>query len=116
MIQSDVSRPENVDALYDRVMKDFPAINVLINNAGVMRLLNLHKEDSSLLDLTSEIDTNLKGPMWMVRKFLPHLKQLPSAAIVNVSSAWPMSRCRSRPSTAPPRLRFTRTPCRSGFS
>jgi len=85
VIQSDVSRVADIEALYDRVTKEFPNLNILINNAGVARTLNLHKE-GSLEDLTEEIDINLKGPVRLAWKFLPHLKTLPSAAIVNVSS------------------------------
>jgi uncharacterized oxidoreductase len=81
-----VSRISDIESLFTKVTHEFPALNVLINNAGVMRSINLHKEEGSLEDLTSEIDTNLKGPIRMVRKFLPQLKKMDSAAIVNLSS------------------------------
>lgn len=84
-IQSDVSNPREIDALYNKVMRDFPDVNVLINNAGIMRNINLHETDD-LLDLKREINTNLQGPIWMTAKFLPHLKNKPNSAIVNVSS------------------------------
>lgn len=86
VVQSDVSRVSDIDALFTNVTREFPTLNVLINNAGVMRTVNLHKEEGSLEDLTSEIDTNLKGPIRMVWKFLPQLKKAESPAIVNVSS------------------------------
>jgi uncharacterized oxidoreductase len=86
LIRSDVSRISDIDALFAHVTQEFPKLNVLINNAGVMRTINLHKEEGSLEDLTREIDINLKGPIQMVRKFLPQLKKMESAAIVNVSS------------------------------
>jgi uncharacterized oxidoreductase len=85
-VQSDVSRIEEIDALFARVTGEFPALNVLVNNAGVMRTINLHTEDQGMEELTREIDTNFKGPVWMVKRFLPQLKKVPSAAIVNVSS------------------------------
>lgn len=85
IVRSDVSKLEEIDALFTQVTREHPALNVLINNAGVMRLLNVHKELASE-DFTREIDINLKGPMLMVQRFLPHLKAQPSAAIVNVSS------------------------------
>jgi uncharacterized oxidoreductase len=86
IFKSDVSRIEDVDSLFAAVIKEFPALNVLINNAGVMRNLNVHDEDQGLEEFTREIDINFKGPVWMVKRFLPHLKAMPSAAIVNVSS------------------------------
>jgi uncharacterized oxidoreductase len=85
-IQSDASRIADIDSLFARVTREFPALNILVNNAGVMRTINLHSEDQSLEELTREIDTNFKGPVCMVKRFLPHLKKMASAAIVNVSS------------------------------
>lgn len=85
-IASDVSRPADIEALYAQVTREFPKLNVLINNAGVMRTINFHKAEGSLEDLTQEIDINLKGPVRMCRQFLPHLKTQAEAAIVNVTS------------------------------
>ncbi len=83
--QSDVSDPKAIVALFDKVTRDFPELNILINNAGIMKTINIHDE-SKMEDLTQEIDTNLNGPIRMVRQFLSHLKKKPNAAIVNVSS------------------------------
>ena len=83
--QSDVSDPKAIAALHDRVVRDFPALDVLVNNAGIMRNLNLN-QDRDLQDVTREIEINLSGPVRMVQKFLPHLKTRPNALIVNVSS------------------------------
>ena len=85
-LQSDVSDPEAIVVLYERITKDFPNLNVIINNAGMMRKINLHDQNDDLVSLTREIETNLLGLIWMVKQFLPHLKTQKSAAIVNVSS------------------------------
>jgi uncharacterized oxidoreductase len=94
--QSDVSQPEAIVQLYQQVTRQFPMLNVLINNAGEMRKLNLNDPDFDLMNLTREIDINLSGPIRMVQQFLPHLKQQSTAAILNVSSglafvAFPLS-------------------------
>ncbi|MHB1844256.1 MAG: SDR family oxidoreductase [Deltaproteobacteria bacterium] len=86
VIQSDAGKAQDVLALYAQISKAVPALNVLVNNAGAMRSVNLHEGPASLEELTREIDTNLKGPIWMVSQFLPLLKKQPAAAIVNVSS------------------------------
>lgn len=83
--QSDVSDPEAIRALYGSVVAQFPALDVLINNAGIMRNLNLNQE-RDLNDVTREIEINLSGPVRMIQEFLPHLKTRPDALIVNVSS------------------------------
>ena len=84
--QSDVSDPAAISALHDAVLAQFPALDTLINNAGVMRNLGLSESRPSA-DLTREIETNLMGPIWMVGEFLPHLKTRHDALIVNVSSS-----------------------------
>lgn len=84
-IQSDVSDVQGIEKLFDKVRTAFPALNILINNAGIMKTINLH-EAGPIADLTQEIETNLNGPIRMVHTFLDHLKSKPNAAIVNVSS------------------------------
>jgi len=84
--QSDVSDAKAIPALFEKVTKDFPKLNILINNAGIMRTINLHDQDGSLEDVTRELDTNLHGPIRMIKQFLTHLKKQPSGAIMNVSS------------------------------
>jgi uncharacterized oxidoreductase len=83
--QSDVSDPVAIKTLHDHVLTQFPALDVLINNAGIMRNLDI-KQDRDLTDVTREIEINLSGPVRMVQQFLPHLRTRQDAAIVNVSS------------------------------
>jgi uncharacterized oxidoreductase len=85
-IQSDAGDPVAISTLYSDVVRDFPGLNVLINNAGIMRKINLHKFASDLRGLTHEIEINLNGPIMMAVQFLPQLKMQKKAAIVNVSS------------------------------
>jgi uncharacterized oxidoreductase len=84
-VQSDASNPEEINALLQQVTAEFPACNTLVNNAGMMRNLDLN-ERRSLKDVTRELDLGLSGPVQMVQAFLPHLKSRPNALIVNVSS------------------------------
>jgi uncharacterized oxidoreductase len=84
--QSDVGDPRAIDALFDEVTRKFPTLNVLVNNAGLMRKINLQNGEHDLRDLTLEVETNLIGPIRMVQRFLPQLKSQPLAAVVNVSS------------------------------
>ena len=84
--QSDVSDSDAIATLYEKVTKQFPELNILINNAGIMREINVHHEAGSLEDITREIEINLSGPIRMVKQFLPHLKTKSEAAIMNVSS------------------------------
>jgi uncharacterized oxidoreductase len=85
-IQSDVSDPSAIRDLCQKVITQYPNLNVLVNNAGIMRKINLHQTSSNLEDVTREIEINLNGTIWMVSQFLPHLKKQKASAIVNVSS------------------------------
>ncbi|PWG79261.1 SDR family oxidoreductase [Pararcticibacter amylolyticus] len=85
--QSDVSDPGEIRKLYQNVVGQFPELNILINNAGEMRLIDMQDASYSLEDLTREININLSGTIQMAHLFLQHLMKKPSAAIVNVSSA-----------------------------
>jgi len=84
-IQGDVSSATGVAALADQVLSQFSALDVVFNNAGIMKNIDL-SESGNNEDLCQEIDTNLSGSIRMVGKLLPHLKRQPSALIVNISS------------------------------
>jgi len=82
----DVTDPRSIVALHEHISAAYPALNVLINCAGVMRKLNLNTAGADLEDTTREITTNLNGTIWTDLQFLPLLKRQPRATIVNVSS------------------------------
>lgn len=85
-VRSDVSNPNDIEQLYNEVIKQFPKLNILINNAGIMRNLDLLDATMSLENITREIDINLSGTIRMSHQFLPHLQKQASAAIINISS------------------------------
>ena len=85
VVQSDVADPDAIKALHGSIVAQFPALDTLINNAGIMRNLDMNV-DRGLADVTREIDINLNGPIRMVQQFLPHLKTRRDSLIVNVSS------------------------------
>ena len=84
--QSDVSNPKDIKDLSDNVTTLFPDLNIIINNAGMMRLIDLQDQSLDLENINREIATNLTGTIQMVHQFLPHLLKQKSAGIVNVSS------------------------------
>lgn len=84
--QSDVSNPNDIKDLFDNVTTLFPDLNIIINNAGMMRLIDLQDQSLDLENINREIATNLTGTIQMVHQFLPHLLKQKSAGIVNVSS------------------------------
>jgi len=84
-IALDVEDPDAIAAFAARVVADHPALNVLINNAGIMRREDLTRT-RDLRDAEQTIVTNLLGPIRLTNALIDHLAGRPNAAIVNVSS------------------------------
>jgi uncharacterized oxidoreductase len=82
----DVEDPDAIRTFAAKIANDYPALNVLINNAGVMRAEALLAEPFDLADAEATIATNLLGPIRLTAALLPHLRRQTGATIVNVSS------------------------------
>jgi uncharacterized oxidoreductase len=76
---------DSVRAFAAKLVADFPGLNVVINNAGIMRPENLLTQ-TDLTDAEATITTNLLGPIRLTTALLPQLVKQPSAAIITVSS------------------------------
>ncbi len=83
IFNSDVAEEGAIKKLAEEVISKFPDLDVLINNAGEMRIIVLKELTEAL---TREVEINLNGPIKMIEAFLPHLLKKDDAAIVNVSS------------------------------
>ena len=66
--------------------KEYPALNVVIHNAGIMRPENLLEQSEELADAEAIIQTNLLGPMRLTAALLPQLRKQPAATIMTVTS------------------------------
>jgi uncharacterized oxidoreductase len=82
----DIQDPADIRAFAARVTAKFPSLNVLVNNAGIMRAEKLHAQQPDLADAEAIVTTNLLGPIRLTAALLPHLKKQPYSTIVNVSS------------------------------
>ena len=85
-IQSDVADPAQVAALAGRVKVDFPKLDVLMNNAGVMIHRNLSAVATDLAELTAEMNINVGGVIAMTSAFIDILTAN-KGTLINVSSA-----------------------------
>lgn len=81
----DVADAEAVQAVGARLIAEHPALNVLVNNAGIMRREDL-TGSRDLRDAEDTIATNLLGPIRLTDTLIDHLAHQDDAAIVNVSS------------------------------
>jgi len=80
-IMDNVQRTE----LCNWTLRNFPEMNVLINNAGIQFLADLTKP-VNLDRINSEVETNLIAPIHIASLVAAHLETKPEAAIINISS------------------------------
>ena len=84
-LRLDIESAEGVDDFARRLLADHPSLNVLINNAGIMRFEPLDQK-RDLADAEATITTNLLGPIRLTNALIDHLVGRKDAAIVNVTS------------------------------
>jgi uncharacterized oxidoreductase len=82
----DIEDRAAIRAFAAKAAQEFPALNVLINNAGIMRPENLLAQQEDLADAEAIVSTNLLGPIRLTAALLPLLEGQPRAVIMNVSS------------------------------
>src|SRR3546814_10373652 len=70
--QADVSNAAEVKRMFDAAKTAFGGVDVLVNNAGIMRLATLAEADDQLVD--SQIAINLKGVINTLREASPRLR------------------------------------------
>lgn len=82
----DVADPEAIRTVAARVIADHPDLNVVINNAGIMKPEALSGGVFDLSIVEETIGINLLGTIRLTAALLPHLLTKPSATVVTVSS------------------------------
>ena len=85
-IQSDVADPAQTAALAARVKSDFPKLDVLMNNAGVMLYKNLKAPAVDLAGLMTEMNINVGGVITTTSAFMDILRAN-KGTVINTSSA-----------------------------
>lgn len=82
--QADLTKKEDVDALYDFAMEKLGNVNVLMNAAGVL----VHKPflEHTDEDMTKVYETNFRPYVWTMQKFIPQMIEIGGGSIINVAS------------------------------
>jgi uncharacterized oxidoreductase len=82
----DVSKAKERTDLFDFIGSNHDSLNILVNNAGIQRMIDLTHGVSPLLEGDDEIEINLRAPIHLSSLFVPLLSRHEEAAIINVSS------------------------------
>ena len=84
--QCDIGNMEQRRELYQFCVTQYPAINMLVNNAGVQNEIDFRKGEEAYLQGDNEVTINLEACFHLTALFTPHLLKQPEAAIINVTS------------------------------
>ena len=82
----DMADAHSIGALAHEVLRTHPDFNVIVNNAGIMRPEILLSDPIDLAASEEQVAVNLLGPIRLSAALLPHLRQQPRAALINVTS------------------------------
>ncbi len=81
----DIESPDSISALAAQVAANYPKLNILINNAGIMKMEKIGAQQD-LAVAQSIVTTNLLGPIRLTAALLPVLQKQAYSAVMNVSS------------------------------
>jgi uncharacterized oxidoreductase len=84
--QCDLSKKEERESFCDWVRDNHRELNILVNNAGIQRAVNLRKGTAELFGGEDEVGINFAAPIHLSAYFAPLLLKKKEAAIINVSS------------------------------
>lgn len=84
-VPTDVSEPDQVQAMVDKALQEYDGIDILFNNAGILFLGTVLETD--LKNWTRVMDINLTGTFLCSRAVLPHMIERGGGSIINMTSS-----------------------------
>jgi len=84
LFQLDVTDEESIKNCVEKVVDKFGAIDILINNSGVLIWKSLLEQSNKEINL--QINTNLTGLIKMTKAVLPYMKGQNEGIIINIAS------------------------------
>lgn len=82
----DATKAENIRTFAETLTRDHPDLNVVINNAGIMKNEDITAAPDYLEIAEETIATNLLAPIRLTAALLPHFLKKENAAVLTVSS------------------------------
>jgi 3-oxoacyl-[acyl-carrier protein] reductase len=93
VVEVDVRKPEQVDALVERCVTELGRVDIAVANAGIARKVPLDELDDDAWNLTLDVDLN--GAWRVFRAALPHMRRagygrlIATSSVAGTVSAWP---------------------------
>ena len=87
IIQCDISNEGSVSAMLEKIEQNYPDLNFLVNNAGIMKMWNIQHETTNTREQKAEILTNFFGTVQLTQSLIPTLLKQSNSFVLNVSSA-----------------------------
>lgn len=84
--KADISKPDQVNIMFQSIIKDFGKVDILVNNAGISKIGLF--TDATDDDINELIDINLKGVIYSTQNVLKYMLPLKKGNIINISSMW----------------------------
>jgi len=84
-VELDLQDPKSIASVAKKLIAQYPKLNVLINNAGVMQIDDVSTAIDEKL-LVTALTTNVMGPIRLTGALIEHLKRQDDAAVINNSS------------------------------
>lgn len=81
--EMDISNPDSIKNYTESLNT---TIDVLVNNAGINILGGIEEIDEN--DIAAMINTNLTGPLTLLKAVVPNMKKMEYGKIINISSIW----------------------------
>ncbi|MCY9152332.1 SDR family NAD(P)-dependent oxidoreductase [Bacillus haynesii] len=86
-VKADVSEISEVQDMFDRAVREFGTVDLLVNNASITRHIELDDLEGASEEVWDELyAVNVKGMFYCARAAAPFMKQNKQGAIVNVGS------------------------------
>lgn len=82
----DLADTQDIGRFAAQLARDYPALNVLINNAGIMQPEDWRAEPVDTQTAVATLATNLLAPILLTGALLPQLRKQPHAAVLNMTS------------------------------
>ena len=83
-LSCDVTQYDQVEAAFEKTVEKYGRVDILINNAGILKSATIEDTSLELMDLT--IDVNIKGVLYCIKVATPYMKKQGYGKIVNLAS------------------------------